>query len=153
MRPRDLTVGDAVILLRPDAHVAATLEVPYLHSEPQTGQRALEAFHALQAQALVLSGTHRCGSQYAAQDTELTSACGRQARARISDMGLAPMSTFRAATDILTDTTDWVVRVDQDETSPVSVWATQDPRHAATHVPQALRVAFHDHRVHNTSRI
>jgi hypothetical protein len=101
LRPVDLTVGDAVVLIRANADSDTTIEVPYVHSKVGAAPRALATFAKNRAQAVVLSGTHRCGSVETVAGTAGTSACGRDGAARISDMGLAPHSTFRIAADTL----------------------------------------------------
>lgn len=101
--PNDTTVGDAYFAVRTGDARPLILEAPHGSYDSDTDVQAIEMFDNLKTRAVIITGTHRCGSDTDSQCSGTTGACVRSGSApyRVSDMAHATDSTFHTAHGVL----------------------------------------------------
>ncbi len=115
--------GGARFALRVQGARPIIVESPHPNYDTDSDLQAVLLFERLSARALVMSGTHRCGSFTPAGCSGTTSACGSSAPYRESDMAHTELSAFQAAHVFLADSfvSDWVLSVHGFSSAGVSV--------------------------------
>jgi len=112
-RPEESGTGRAVFAWRTAGARGLILEAPHPNYDMQTLVESSGLFDALQARALIGSGTHRCGSDVVSGCSGTTGACGDSAPYTISDPAHSTETVFHAAHEALSElhATDIVISV------------------------------------------
>ncbi|MCB9594364.1 MAG: hypothetical protein H6719_16655 [Sandaracinaceae bacterium] len=96
LEPRALDAGHARVVLR-TAGAPLVFEAPHPGYDTRTLEESVALFTALEASALLVSGTHRCASALPSGCDGTTGACGATAPYVVSDVAHAVDSFFHAA--------------------------------------------------------
>ncbi|MDQ3035090.1 MAG: hypothetical protein M3Y87_21975 [Myxococcota bacterium] len=97
LRPAMAESGHATLAIDTAPTNALILEAPHPLWDRHTATESVEIFDLARARAVLISGTHRCGSDRPSGCTGMADACGTDAPVRESDMAHAVDSMFHAA--------------------------------------------------------
>ena len=101
--PTEIGTGRALIALRASPNGNVILEAPHPKYDLMTGTETMELFSALSAQAMIISGTHRCASSEPSGCSGTTSTCGNSQGYSISDPAHNTRSIFHLAHEEITE--------------------------------------------------